>query len=1183
MIFREIFRFEIWYQLRRPSTWIFFLALTGLNFMVIGDLADSVRSVENQLFTAPIIIAQFSAYSGNIGLLLIAALAGDGAMRDINVRIDPLIYTTPISKPAYLGGRFLGTACLSAGLIIIAGWLSLWLAACTNTIDAESIGPFIPSAYLQAALFIALPNVIIATAAMYTSALLSRQAMAAYLGALLIVILSTFSMELSGNNREVARLIDPSGIVILEAYGKTLTPQNMNTEELSVSTPLFGNRILWLAISVITAIFTFRQFRFSNRRDRRKNKAAALADEDLRGKINPLAAMSEPVRSFDLRARIYQVRALSWSFFMEFLKSPMVLILPVIGIYAFILIPNISAGPMMVPILPTTGRMNFFLNHSALQIILVIPVSFLAGQLVWRERDSRSSEISDALPVPNAVIILSKYAGLILILLSIQLTLLLAAMALQASQGYYAFEIAAYLRELFVFQLAEHLAIAAAIVFIHVLINQKYVAHLVVFIFYLYTAIPRRFGIEHKLLIFNSDSGLAHSAFYDQSAFLPGWILFKLYWIAWGILLLIAATHLLPRGRELNYSRRLSQSWTGLKTSRLSRLALALLISTGGLVFYNTNILHDYVTRKEKIAAQASYERQYAQYKQVPQPYHTATKLNIEIYPREQEAVISGNYLLKNGGKTEMDSIHIVPAPEVSTSGIRFNRTASLLLNDKKQGYLIYLLEEPLRPGELLQMNFTVRYKQSGFSNEGIKTDVLPNGSYFGSSDWLPAIGYQQSREITDAAAREDHGLPKLQPALSIAQDPAARYDRSGLEKISFEATIGTAAGQLALAPGSLKRTWSENGRRYAHYVSEKPIRNAYHIYSADYRVRNSSWQSTELNIFHHPASKLNLGQIGKAMSASLDYYSRNFSPYEFSELRMVEYADPGTGGISLPGSIGYSTNFALLNTANDVRGFDLPFAVTAHEIAHQWWPHQLGAARVAGRALITESLAWYSALGVVEQTYGSQHLRNLLDAMRTAYLAPRSRAGVPLLESADSFDAYRRGPFAMYALREYIGEEQMNMALRKLLYKFRSGEPPYATSQDLYSEVRAVTPDSLQYLLKDLFETNTFWDLAARRAAARKTNKGNWQLTLDVTAKKSKVDPAGAETALPMNDLIEIGVFAHGKEGRRTPLYLKKHRIRTGSNRIIINVAARPAEAGIDPRHLLVDTDMVDNVGEVK
>ena len=71
----------------------------------------------------------------------------------------------------------------------------------------------------------------------------------------------------------------------------------------------------------------------------------------------------------------------------------------------------------------------------------------------------------------------------------------------------------------------------------------------------------------------------------------------------------------------------------------------------------------------------------------------------------------------------------------------------------------------------------------------------------------------------------------------------------------------------------------------------------------------------------------------------------------------------------------------------------------------------------------------------------------------------------------------------------------------------------------DLYRELQAVTPDQFQYLLKDLFERNTFWELETERAAAQRTGDANWQVTLDVRARKVVVDEAGVETEVPMDD----------------------------------------------------------------
>jgi ABC-2 type transport system permease protein len=96
----------------------------------------------------------------------------------------------------------------------------------------------------------------------------------------------------------------------------------------------------------------------------------------------------------------------------------------------------------------------------------------------------------------------------------------------------------------------------------------------------------------------------------------------------------------------------------------------------------------------------------------------------------------------------------------------------------------------------------------------------------------------------------------------------------------------------------------------------------------------------------------------------------------------------------------------------------------------------------------------------------------------------------------------------------------------------------------------------------------------------ARQTETGNWQVSLDVKARKVVVDSVGVETEVPMNDLVEVGVFAAAADGGLgDPLYLRMHRVRSGEQRITVTVPGKPAGAGIDPRNLLIDVEAADNL----
>lgn len=236
----------------------------------------------------------------------------------------------------------------------------------------------------------------------------------------------------------------------------------------------------------------------------------------------------------------------------------------------------------------------------------------------------------------------------------------------------------------------------------------------------------------------------------------------------------------------------------------------------------------------------------------------------------------------------------------------------------------------------------------------------------------------------------------------------------------------------------------------------------------------------------------------------------------------------------------------------------------------------------------MSEGLAWYSAMKLVENARGLEHLRLLLSYLRQPHPIRPIRRGEPLLRGLDPYLSRRRAPFALYALSEYIGEERVNGALRRLLEKHRPAEAPLATTLDLYRELQAVTPGSMRYLLHDLFEVNAFWELETERVTAKQTPAGTWQVTLDVRARKRVYDRAGVETEVPMDEWIPIGVFApaeKGKEELSAPLYVRKHRIRSGEQRITVMVTGKPVWAGIDPYHLLdwEERDDDDNIKGVK
>jgi hypothetical protein len=348
----------------------------------------------------------------------------------------------------------------------------------------------------------------------------------------------------------------------------------------------------------------------------------------------------------------------------------------------------------------------------------------------------------------------------------------------------------------------------------------------------------------------------------------------------------------------------------------------------------------------------------------------------------------------------------------------------------------------------------------------------------------------------------------------------------------------------------------------------------------AQWRPSTGSQQPVEIEIFYHPTHTANLERMLAAVRASLDYDTRAFGPYPWRQVRLVEYpSHPAIGGMTAhSGMLTYAEGFALVRPEADPRQIDFPFAVVAHEMGHQWWGHQITPAVVEGAPFLSESLAWYSGMLVVEETLGRDHLQRLLDMMRADYLQPGQPRTVPLLRAIDQTDAYRRGPFAMYALRERVGVEPVNRALRNLLAKFPPGRAPYPTSRDFYAELRAATPPAAHELLRDLFEEITFWDLSAKQLDVKPDGRGAYRVTLHIEAQKLKGDSSGTERPVAMNELVEIQLY----DADHKPIYRTSRRIHSGRQTIELTVPHAPAGGIIDPDHELLDRRPDDNEVEV-
>ncbi len=152
-----------------------------------------------------------------------------------------------------------------------------------------------------------------------------------------------------------------------------------------------------------------------------------------------------------------------------------------------------------------------------------------------------------------------------------------------------------------------------------------------------------------------------------------------------------------------------------------------------------------------------------------------------------------------------------------------------------------------------------------------------------------------------------------------------------------------------------------------------------------------------------------------------------------------------------------------------------------------------------------------------------------------------------------------------------------MNAAFRRFNEAWRFKDAPYPTSEDLLTYIREVTPDSLQYIIHDMFETITLFENKTLEGKFEEIDSTNFEVTLKIVVEKIRADSIGMETPIRINDWIDIGVYTQ-TEGKEKLIYLQKHKFTEKENTIRIQVNQKPYKAGIDPLHKLIDRHSNDN-----
>jgi ABC-type transport system involved in multi-copper enzyme maturation permease subunit len=1197
---RRIAAFEFRYQFRQPLFWIACFCYFLMAFFAASSdkvqIGGAVGAVHRN---APFVILQWMGLFSLIGAFFTTAFVANSVHRDFEQQTDALFFSMPIKKIDYLLGRFSGSFIL-AWLGFIAMALGIMIGCLMPWIEPERIGPFVLMPYVYTMLVFVIPNVFITGAIFFSIATLTRNLLYTF-SAVVAMFAGLITSSIFINDIEhktLSALIDPTGLEAYDLVTRYWTVAEKNTLVPQVAGFLLVNRVLWMAIGAAALVFTLVRFKpvlgGSGRAGRKSGVAPAAVPQAHVATASPVTSAVAP--SFGAATSWQQFRSQARIEMLGVVKGVAFLVMVAFALINVVASTIVSESLFGTPVLPTTGLFLRLVSGSFLPFGLIILI-FYAGELVWRERTLRLSEMFDALPMPTWTIWGAKLAGLAASILVLLGSVTLAGLGVQIYHGYTRFDLPVYFKGLFLVQGPLYLYLAIGCLFFQVVFNNKYLGWLLGVLLLLQGQILSAMGLEHRLYRFASIPDAPYS---DMNGFTP--FVRAVAWMSsyWGLVCvaLLVVVHLLwPRGAESRFPLRLRIGRQRFTRPVFATLAVALVgvAATGSWIYYNTCILNHYSTQDREFDRQADYEKQYRKYDDLVMPRLTDAKVDVDLYPERRAADFRGQFLLANKSGQPIDTLHLSMNRDVVIRRLDVPH-GNLQSEDTRLGYRIFKLDPPLAAGETMTVSFDLGIAYPGFVNSGARGNIVQNGTFFDSSDFLPHLGYQETLELQDPNERRKRGLPPVQ-RLPKLEDEAARhnsYISNEADWVNYESTVSTSLDQIALAPGELiGEPWTENGRRYFHYKTDSPILDYYSWMSARYTVKMDHWNDpaggpgVDLAVYYHEAHPYNVDRMIEGMKKSLDYYTANFGPYQHRTLRIAEFPNYRRFAQAMPNLIPFSESIGFIARLNDdPEAIDYPFYVTAHEVGHMWWAHQVIGANAQGATLMSETMAQYSALMVMEHEYGRDKMHRFLKYELDNYLRGRGQERIeelPLYRVENQqYIHYRKGSLVMYAMREAVGEEALNAALKAYVHDVRFQQPPYTTTLQFLDYIKRAVPDDRAGILDDWFRNITLYENRATKATWAKRDDGKYLVRVQLASDKYRADGQGNETAQPLDDVVEIGVF--GAKGKDTPpegkiLALEKRHITKGENVVEFVVDEPPVKAGIDPFNKMIDRNPENNI----
>ena len=664
-MFWRITWFEIRYWLRSKMLWVFFGVIALAVFAAVSTPNVMLFIVlTNTHHNAPFVISGYYSAISLIMLLMAAAFVNSAALRDFRFNTNQIIFSTPMRRRDYLLGRFIGATLVSTipMLGVSAGILA---AKYMPWADPDQWGAVHWAAHLHAIFILALPNALIIAAILYAIAVLARNEIVPFVGALVLLIgyIAAGVLLQDLRHEDLVVFADPFGIRTFALVTKYWTVADKNSIPIAFSGLMLWNRLLW--IGVAGAIFVFSYSRFSFTEKAAKGK---LVKTDSQA---PPIAMGRPILHPNRKASpwLQLVQSLRIHLRGMLVSVPFIIIMLAGGINCLLALMFSATAGYGNHTLPVTYWVIDLIRNT-LYLFVIVVITFYAGALVWKDKDERMDEIVDATPVPEWLSYVTRLVTLLVMVMLIQVCALLSGIVVQAWHGYHRFQPGLYSYDLLVRDFSLFVFLAVFAFFILALSPNKYAGYFGYIAFLTANAfIWQPLNVATNLVQFAGTPNVTHSDMFGDAPYRAAWSWFTLYWLFFCGLLAILTVMFWPRGKQDRWggrfrdaSRRFHGGWIS-----VSLLCLLAFGATGGWIWYNTAVVNRVVGPKTLQRRQSEYEKAYKQFEKMQQPRVRGVKYAIDVYPESRNIEMRGEQVIQNPFSQPLREIHFTVDPNYVT------------------------------------------------------------------------------------------------------------------------------------------------------------------------------------------------------------------------------------------------------------------------------------------------------------------------------------------------------------------------------------------------------------------------------------------------------------------------------------------------------------------------------------